>query len=147
MKKNLLVISGILIIILLFIVYLLYNYERDIKKIEQANKQYEAYYQKDILGNDLATLLNKVMDQNEKNHVEKDEKDVYYLDNGKDSLIVQIKFLGTDEPIRMENILKQDIQNFIKYYATYTFKCTKLGYHQDTKKVKSLYFEEQTTSK
>lgn len=141
MKKRILVILGIFIIILLFVVYLLYNYDKGIKQAQGFNKQYELYYQKETLGTDLATLLNKVINYNEKNNVDKDDNDRYYIET-ENSIIVTIKFLEKDDIVRMEDILLKDMENFIKYYATSSFKCTKIEYHKENKQVKSLYFEQ-----
>ena len=42
----------------------------------------------------------------------------------------------------MEDILLNDMENFIKYYAASSFKCIKIEYHDENKQVKSLYFEQ-----
>lgn len=141
MKKKILVILGIFIIILIFVVSLLYNYDKQVKKAQNFNSQYELYYEKTILGTDLATLLNKVADYNEKNGIDKDENNRYYLETD-NSIFVQVKFLEKEEPVKMEDILFQDMENFIKFYATSSFKCTKIEYHDENKQVKSLYFEQ-----
>lgn len=141
MKKKILVILGIFIIILIFVVSLLYNYDKQVKKAQNFNSQYELYYEKTILGTDLATLLNKVADYNEKNGIDKDENNRYYLETD-NSIFVQVKFLEKEEPVKMEDILFQDMENFIKFYATSSFKCTKIEYHDENNQVKSLYFEQ-----
>lgn len=141
MKKRILVILGIFIIILLFVVYLLYNYDKGIKRAQGFNKQYELYYQKEVLGTDLATLLNKVMDYNERQAIDKDDNDRYYIET-ENSIIVTIKFLEKDDTVRMEDIILKDMENFIKYYATSSFKCAQIEYHKENKQVKSLYFEQ-----
>ena len=141
MKKKILVILGIFIIILIFVVSLLYNYDKQVKKAQNFNSQYELYYEKTILGTDFATLLNKVADYNEKNGIDKDENNRYYLETD-NSIFVQVKFLEKEEPVKMEDILFQDMENFIKFYATSSFKCTKIEYHDENKQVKSLYFEQ-----
>ena len=141
MKRKILVILGIFIIILIFVVYLLYNYNKGVKQTQSFNNEYEAYYEKTILGTDLATLLNKVADYDERNNISKDENNRYYLETN-NSLLVEVKFLEKEEIVKMEDILLQGIENFIKYYATSSFKCTKIEYHQENNQVKSLYFEE-----
>ena len=141
MKKKILVILGIFIIILIFVVSLLYNYDKQVKKAQNFNSQYELYYEKTILGTYLATLLNKVADYNEKNGIDKDENNRYYLETD-NSIFVQVKFLEKEEPVKMEDILFQDMENFIKFYATSSFKCTKIEYHDENNQVKSLYFEQ-----
>ena len=141
MKKKLLVILGIFIIILLFAVYLLYNYRKDVIQMQSFNRQYEVYYEKTILGTDLATVLNKAMDYNKKNDIAKDSKDRYYIETEK-SLLIEIKFSEKEEPVKMEDILSKEIETFISFYGAASFKCTKIEYHESNKQVKSLYFEQ-----
>ncbi len=141
MKKKLLVILGIFIIILLFTVYLLYNYKKDVIQMQSFNRQYEVYYEKTILGTDLATVLNKAMDCNKKNDIAKDEQNRYYIETEK-SILIEIKFSESEKTFRMEDILLRDMENFINFYATASFKCTKIEYHEQNKQVKSLYFEQ-----
>lgn len=141
MKRKLLVILGIFIIILIFAVYLLYNYRKDVIQMQSFNRQYEVYYEKTILGTDLATMLNKAMDYNEKSDISKDSKDRYYIETEK-SLLVEIKFLEKEEPVKMEDILSKEIETFISFYGAASFKCTKIEYHEANKQVKSLFFEQ-----
>lgn len=141
MKRKLLVILGIFIIILLFAVYLLYNYRKDVIQMQSFNRQYEVYYDKTILGTDLATVLNKAMDYNKKNDIAKDSNNRYYIETEK-SLLVEIKFSEKEEPVKMEDILSKEIETFIKFYGAASFKCTKIEYHESSKQVKSLYFEQ-----
>ena len=144
MKKKLFVILGIFIIILLFVTYLLYNYDKSVRIAKEWNRQYESYYQKEILGNDLATLMNKAMNSNAKNEIQQDEKG-HYIDDEQNSISIIISFIGLDKKerkVKMEDILKQEMENFIRYYASFSFQCTKIEYHEKTKKVKSLYFEQ-----
>lgn len=141
MKRKLLVILGIFIIILLFAVYLLYNYRKDVIQMQSFNRQYEVYYEKTILGTDLATVLNKAMDYNKKNDIAKDSKDRYYIETEK-SLLIEIKFSEKEEPVKMEDILSKEIETFISFYGAASFKCTKIEYHESNKQVKSLYFEQ-----
>jgi len=141
MKRRILVILGIFIIILIFVVSLLYNYDKEVKKVQGFNRQYELYYQKEILGTELATVLNKTMDYNERANVDKDDKNRYYIET-EDSILIDIKFKEKEETVKMEDILQKDMENFIKYYATSNFKCTNIEYHEENKQVKSLYFEQ-----
>lgn len=141
MKIKILVILGIFIIILIFVVALLYNYDKAVKKAQSFNKQYEIYYEKTILGTDLATLINKAMDYNKQNDIEKDENNKYYIPTDS-SLLIEVKFLEKEETVKMEDILLRDMENFINFYREASFKCTKIEYHKGNKQVKSLYFEQ-----
>ena len=44
--------------------------------------------------------------------------------------------------IKMENIAEKQTENFIKFFATATFKCNDIKYHKQTKNVQSMYFEQ-----
>ena len=69
MKKNfifMLCIIGIIIAIL-FVKYL--NYKTEYREIKINNLEYEKYLNKEVLGTDLTTIINKAVDNNEKNSV------------------------------------------------------------------------------
>ena len=140
MKKNFFIILTILLIIAIIVGYTVHNYRKQQIQIAQDNKQYESWYGKKILGTDFISIINKTIDNNEKNDVQKDENNVYLEDNEK-SVKIYIKFLESDQTFDMEAIANNGIENFIQNYATFSFKCTKIDYHKNGN-VKSLFFEE-----
>lgn len=131
----------IVIIAIASVSYLYINYVNTTKNITNQNKMYENLYNKNINGTTFATNINKILDANNKNNVSKDENG-YYLDNGTNSIIVEIKFKDSDNIFRIEQIYKNDISKFINLYANVNFKCTKINYHNKTKLVSYLFFEE-----
>lgn len=142
MKKSIFIVLAILFIIAIVICLYIYN----VKKIENVaikhNKQYEEYCNKKILGTELISLINKAIDYNEKNSVEKQENTIYYINNNTNSIQITVKFLDNDKIIKMENIAEKQTENFIKFFATATFKCNDIKYHKQTKNVQSMYFEQ-----
>ena len=142
MKKQFWIILIILCIIVAIIGLTIYNGIRLKNLTEDYNKTYESYYEQEILGTTLISIINKTIDQNEKNAIPKEQNSIYYIDNGENSMQIQVKFLESDNIIKMEDIEQQETENFIKYFATSTFKCTKIEYHSKTNMVKSLYFEQ-----
>ena len=142
MKKQFWIILIILCIIVAIIGLTIYNGIRLENLTEDYNKTYESYYEQEILGTTLISIINKTIDQNEKNAIPKEQNSIYYIDNGENSMQIQVKFLESDNIIKMEDIEQQETENFIKYFATSTFKCTKIEYHPKTNMVKSLYFEQ-----
>ena len=115
-----------------------------INEAKMENSQYEQYYQKEIYGTDLATLMNKVVDSNIQNEVAKDENGLY-IDNGKNSIRMDIKFTDDDSIHTLEEIYNSDTGVFVQYYNQIKFKCTKIEYHEQTGKVSYLYFEQIAT--
>ena len=103
MKKNLFVIIGIFLVIIVILTYTYYNYRKINILAQQKNKEYEVYTQDAILGSTLMTLINKVSDQNEKNGVEKDKQN-RYISNEENSIKIEVKFLESDKIFEMESI-------------------------------------------
>jgi len=141
MKKYVILLTIVLVIIGI-ITYLYYQAKVIQTDILSNNKDYIVLLDKEISGTELATLINKTINKNEKNNVSKDENGVYQ-NNNKNSISIQIKFKENDNIIDEEKIQKNDISKFILYYASVNFKCTKVEYHEKTKLIKYLYFEEQ----
>lgn len=141
MKKIVIFILLIMLTIVAIIGANVYNY--NIKKNEaiRNNKKYESFYNVEILGTDLASLINKIEDSNVKNNVEKDENGKY-IDNKENSIKLEVKFLETEEIIQLETIKKIGMKQFIQNFGAMSFKCTKIEYHQKTGKVKYMFFEQ-----
>ncbi len=121
--------------------YLYFNYLNNNRQIQENNKEYIELSKKEITGNTFATLINKTIDKNNKNNVSKDEKG-YYLNNGTNSIIIELKFTESEEIYRIEQIAQKGIENFIRLYSNFKFKCSKIEYHEKTNYISYLYFEQ-----
>lgn len=143
MKKNLLILLGIFFLVIAILSYIYYN----IKKINilssQVNKEYESYAEGNILGTSLMTLIHKVINQNERNEIPKDNRN-YYSENEENSVKIEIKFLESDKIYPMEAIVNLGSEQFIKNYNSMQFKCTKKEYHEKTNYIKYMLFEQIT---
>lgn len=133
----------IIIIIIVGISYLYLNYKISYNRTKKDNLEYEEYYNKEIYGAELTTIINKAMDNNSYNKVEKDKKGKY-IDDGKNSVNIEIKMLDNDETYNMETFYNGGMDNFVKYYNQIKFRCVKIEYHESTKKVKYMLFEQIT---
>ena len=92
MKKIIAFITLVTItLILLAIKY--YNFKDEYSKIKEINAQYESYYQKEIYGTDVATIVNRAVNDNENNNVKKDSNG-FYIENNTNSIKVEITFLS-----------------------------------------------------
>ena len=75
MKRNLFIILGIFLIIIVILTYFYYNYKKAVLIASQTNMEYEKYISNgEIKGSTLLTIINKAVDQNEKNEIAKNEK-------------------------------------------------------------------------
>lgn len=144
MKKNFLIIILILLVVTAISVYAVYTYRTQAIQAQKVNKEYKAYYNVNFLGTQLISIINKTMDYNQKNEIEKDKDNKYYIDNEKNSIKIYVQFIYKNETkiVFMEDIASSGSQSFVNRYSTAKFKCTKIDYHEKTKNVKSLTFEE-----
>lgn len=142
MKKFIIFLVVILIIIAtVSYIYLDYKVSYDIAKKE--NYQFESYYNQEIFGSDVATVINKAVDKNSTNNISKDNKG-NFIENNTNSIKIDIKFLDDDKTHKMEEIFNNGIGTFMQYYSQIKFKCTKIEYHESTKKIKYMLFEQIT---
>ena len=141
MKKIIICILSIFLIIICIVVYGVYQKNENTAQIGVDNKTYESYENKEVLGTDIISIINKATDSNKKNDIKIGE-DGNYIDNGKNSIRIEIKFLELDKVITMERINNVGIEKFWSNYGALSFKCTKIEYHEKTHRVKYKYFEE-----
>ena len=141
MKKIIICILSIFLIIICIVVYGVYQKYDNTAQIGVDNKTYESYENKEVLGTDIISIINKATDSNKKNDIKIGE-DGNYIDNGKNSIRIEIKFLELDKVITMERINNVGIEKFWSNYGALSFKCTKIEYHEKTHRVKYMYFEE-----
>lgn len=143
MKKFIIIFISIAIATLALI-YGYFTYNDNIKTIKQENAVYEEYYQKEIYGADLATVINKAINSNETNYIEKDNKGAY-IENNTNSIKIDIHILDNDTTYNMETFYNNGIDKFVENYNIIQFKCTNIEYHNNTGKIKYMLFEQITT--
>ena len=143
MKNKMLLIMLIFMIVLCISIYFIYNYRTNKVEAQKINNEFRSYYNTQMLGTELISIINKTEDINVKFGVAKDDNGLFIV-NDKDSIKVYIKFKYKDEYklLEIERIINNGIENFIKTYSTASFKCTEISYHEKTGNVKTLVFEE-----
>jgi len=140
--KKFFIILLILLIVLTISIYSVYSYRVKILEAQKLNKEYEQYYNIQLLGTELISIINRTIDINNKNEVPRDSNG-YYINNEENSIVIYIQFIyGKDKKFQMEDIEKSSSESFVQVYSTASFKCTAIEYHDKTKNVKSLTFEE-----
>ena len=132
-----------IIIIISTIAYLYLNHIAIYNIAQKENAKFEMYKDKEIQGIELTTIINKAIDSNEKNTISKDNEGKY-IDNGKDSINIDIKFIDDDVIYNIEKIYDKGTDNFLQYYRYIMFKCNEVRYHSSTGKIKYMLFEQIT---
>lgn len=139
MKKTILIILSIFLAI---IVGIYMNYKEILMTKTQAqkfNSDFEFYKDKEVLGTDITTLINKAIDNNEKNNIKKDEKGMYIADE-ENSIKIYVYMLLNDTTYPMETLVKTGLTEFTKYFGEVKFKCTDVKYHETTGKIAEMTF-------
>lgn len=149
MKKNILIISLVLLVIIIVCIAGIKLNSKANRIIKSQNKEYEEYLKDDIYGTDVITLINKAISNNKSNNISKDEKG-YYIENNTNSIKINIIMITNEEKEKkatysMELIDKVGITEFIKNFNTAKFKCTNIEYHKETGKIKYIEITQQTT--
>ena len=139
--KKYIILGLVVIMAVTAIEYLYLNSKSAANTVSANNKTFEKLLNKTITGTEFATYMNQILDKNSKNSVEKDSNG-YYINNNENSIIAEIKFKDSDNIFRIEQISNNGIGKFINLYAKLNFKCTKVEYHEKTKLISYLYFEE-----
>ena len=141
MKKTVLIIAIPIVIILFSICGLFITQKTTIRNIKKYNSQYEYYINKSIYGTELVTLINKVVNENEINKVEKDEKG-FFIEYNENSIKINIKMNTNGKTYQMETFYNNDITKFVENFNLVKFRCNKIEYHKKSGRVRKLYFEE-----
>lgn len=133
----------IIIAIVSTVSYLYLSSINTYRNAQKENAKFEIYLNNEITGSEITTLINKAIDQNKKNEIEKDNKGKY-IENDENSLNINIKFIDDDVTYNMEKIFDRGMENFLTYYRNISFKCSEVQYHEKTNKIKYMLFEQTT---
>ena len=145
MKKTIIIILTIVISIVFIIGIRYYNYTTQYDSIIKENAKFEEYKDKEITGIELVTLMNRTVDKNTKNKIEKDENGIF-IPNEENSIEIEIYMQDNEKTYKMETIYNAGTEQFIQYYRDIKFKCSKIEYHTKTGRVKYMLFEQLETS-
>lgn len=135
-----------IILVVIFIIFYVHFAEIRDKNLEilKFNSEYEIFDEDRINGLDIATVVNKAVNNNDTYAVSRDEKGFYDIDDP-NVVEIYISLMDYDEntlkSFKMESFYKAGMSSFISSFADAYFKCTKIEYHKDTGKIKSMTFE------
>lgn len=139
--KKIFIFVTIIIVIICIIAFQYNSYKRNQNAITSENSEFDQYLDKEVYGIDLATIINKSVDKNEKNKISKDEKG-FFIENDMNSIKVQIYIKENEKTYEMEQIYKQGTEQFVQFFINEKFKCSKAEYHKKTGRIKYMLFEQ-----
>jgi hypothetical protein len=145
MKKTLIIIIAIFIVIMAILLSKYYELRDEQNIVKKFNLEYEQYLDKEIYGTDIATIINKAVNDNENSFVTKDENG-RYIQNDTSSVNIEIKIhdLEEDTIYTMETLYNGGMAQFVQYYNTILFKCEDIEYNS-AGRVSYMLIEQITT--
>lgn len=143
--KKILIFLAIIMIVVAIVIVQYFSYDSKNSLIMKQNVEYEQYKDKEIYGLDVATLINRAIDENTKNRIKKDDKGMF-IQNETDSIEIEIYMQDNETTYKMEQFYNSGTEKFVQYYGNIKFKCSKIEYHKETGKIKYMFFEQLQTS-
>ena len=122
--KKIAIFFFIVIVIVVGISYTYINYKTNYYEAKRENNQFESYYNQEFYGAEVVTIINKAIDNNLTNQVQRDEKG-RFIENDTNSIKIDIKMLDNDKTYDMETLYAGGMDKFVQYYNEIKFKCTR----------------------
>ena len=141
MKKGLFIITGTFLLVLIILVLILIGIRSQNKLLSDINAEYEIYANREIYGSELVTLINKAVDNNKIRQISRDNNG-FYLDNGKDSILIKVRVAGMKDSIEMEKIFSLGTEQFINLYNSELFITEEITYHEQTGRIATMSFKQ-----
>ncbi len=142
--KKIIIFFVIILICVITIGLRFYSYKAEQEILAAENQEFEQYTNKEIYGIDLGSIINKAVDKNTKNNIQKDENNIF-IQNDTNSIEIEVAMKETDttyKTVRMEQIYNKGTELFIQLFIDIKFKCSKVEYYESTGKIKYMLFEQ-----
>ena len=145
--KKIVIFLAIVLICVAIVGFKYISYKNEYSIIQNENAEFEEYKDKELYGLDIGTIINKAVDKNTRNKIEKDDNG-NFIQNDSNSIEIELHIIENEKDynIPMESIYNAGTEQFVQYYGNIKFKCSKIEYHENTGKIKYMLFEQQETS-
>lgn len=142
MKNIIIYIFCVVTIICILLISKIYQIKAYNTEINQFNVKYEKYINKDVIGTEVATIINQAINDNENERIKKDENGKYFQ-NDETSVNIEVKITEFDKGqiYMMETLYGGGMSQFVKFYGQIPFKAKKVEYNKN-KRIKYILFEQ-----
>ena len=143
--KKIFIFLAIVVIIVAIVGVRYISYKSEYNAVRRENADFEKYKDQEVYGLDVASIMNKAVDKNTKNKIEKDDNG-NFMQNDENSIEIEIYMSDNETTYKMENIYDAGTEQFVQYYGKIKFKCSNIEYHKKTGRIKYILFEQQPIS-
>ena len=146
MKKTVIFLMIVLVIVAI-VGFRYISYKNEYKIIQNENSEFGQYKDEEVNGLTVGSIINKAVDKNTKNKIEKDNNG-NFIQNDENSIKIELHMVENDKEyeLQMEQIYNAGTEQFVQYYGNIKFKCSNIEYHEKTGRIKYILFEQQETS-
>ena len=142
--KKIFIFLALVVIIVALVGYKFISYKNEQNQIQKENLEFDKYKDQEVNGIDVASLINKAIDRNTKNKVEKDDQG-NFIANDNNSIEIEVYMTDNETTYKMESFYNAGTEQFVQYYASINFKFSKVEYHKNGK-IKYMLFEQEKNS-
>lgn len=142
MKKYIITILILVAIVISSMLYAYNTYKKNVQDLKDYNNEFTKYENTEIAGTEIATILNKAVNNNEQNNIHKNEQGMY-IENDENSIKIDIYIKDNDTTYSMETIYNMGVEKFINSFSLETFKIAETQYHNKTGRIKYIKLEQQ----
>lgn len=139
--KKIFTFLSIVVIIVCVIGFKYFSYKANMNAILKENEEFEQYKDKEIDATDLTTIINRAVDKNTKNKIEKNEQGIF-IPNDENSIEIDVYTIADETVHKMEAFYNTGIEQFRQLFLDTKFKCSKIEYHEKTGRIKYILFEQ-----
>lgn len=139
MKKIILCFIMLITVIIIILAVKISDNNMKANTVKAYNERFEQYKNQTLYGADVTTIINRAIDNNNQNNIQKQE-DGYYINDNENSLQVDLILLNLDEEgkvyeqtFKMEDLQKVGLDGFISSFSIVPFECTSIEYHNNRK--------------
>ena len=143
--KKIFIFLAIVVIIVAIVGVRYISYKSEYNAVRRENADFEKYKDQEVYGLDVASIMNKAVDKNTKNKIEKDGNG-NFIQNDENSIEIEIYMSDNETTYKMENISDAGTEQFVQYYGKIKFQCSIIEYHKKTGRIKYILFEQQPIS-
>lgn len=140
MKKGFIVIALFCLISLLVILYNYNNLNSKQKEIISFNNKYLEFNKDEVKGLDITTVMNRAINDNEKNNIQRNENEEF-IENEENSIKIFLKMKIDGKTYSMEAFEKRGMDEFAQYFGGVVFKCIDVTYHKNSGRIATMTFE------
>ena len=143
--KKIFIFLAIVVIIVAIVGVRYISYKSEYNAVRRENADFEKYKDQEVYGLDVASIMNKAVDKNTKNKIEKDDNG-NFIQNDEKSIEIEIYMSDNETTYKRENIYDAGTEKFVQYYGKIKFKWSNIEYHKKTGRIKYILFEQQPIS-